>query len=307
MGKESSLHCPCVREEAGTSTTSDVGRRALENDSRLRVCSTSQSLALRTQRVYFTLSFDPIALPIAPPPRIARKMASSALRGAVTTARALTLAAARADVAALAAWRTPSLFSVGSARTFSAAPGKPAGGAAPSAPRPSPAPSQSGARPGGAGAGSGAGPSTSPSASAAAAVHLPKSAPISRPTTLVLQLKLRSYHHFYLNQFVVALQGRLQSLGLPRPSQAFLPKKIQRWTVLRSPHVDKKARDQFERISHKRVVTINMPPTPPSSSSSSDASNVELAYRLLRSLSNIAAGVEVRARYLSSTGARVLQ
>jgi hypothetical protein len=35
-----------------------------------------------------------------------------------------------------------------------------------------------------------------------------------------------------------------------------LPTKTQRWTVLRSPHVDKKSREQFELKTHKRVIDI---------------------------------------------------
>src|ERR1043166_353138 len=34
------------------------------------------------------------------------------------------------------------------------------------------------------------------------------------------------------------------------------PPKTQRWTVLRSPHVDKKSREQFELKTHKRVIDI---------------------------------------------------
>ena len=35
-----------------------------------------------------------------------------------------------------------------------------------------------------------------------------------------------------------------------------LPTKIERWTVNRSPHVDKKSMDQFERRTHKRLLDI---------------------------------------------------
>lgn len=40
-----------------------------------------------------------------------------------------------------------------------------------------------------------------------------------------------------------------------------LPIRISRWTVLRSPHVDKKSREQFEMRVHKRLVDI-LEPTP---------------------------------------------
>jgi small subunit ribosomal protein S10 len=38
-----------------------------------------------------------------------------------------------------------------------------------------------------------------------------------------------------------------------------LPTRIERYTVLRSPHVDKKSREQFEMRTHKRVVDIFEP------------------------------------------------
>jgi len=38
-----------------------------------------------------------------------------------------------------------------------------------------------------------------------------------------------------------------------------LPTTINRWTVLRSPHVDKKSREQFEMRTHKRVIDIYEP------------------------------------------------
>jgi small subunit ribosomal protein S10 len=40
-----------------------------------------------------------------------------------------------------------------------------------------------------------------------------------------------------------------------------LPTRIERYTVLRSPHVDKKSREQFEMRTHKRVIDI-FEPTP---------------------------------------------
>jgi len=36
-----------------------------------------------------------------------------------------------------------------------------------------------------------------------------------------------------------------------------LPVKMERWTVLRSPHIDKKSREQFELRTHKRLLDIN--------------------------------------------------
>ena len=158
-------------------------------------------------------------------------------------------------------------------------------------------------------------PSSSPSFFSTSA--LPNNAPPLAPASLVVQLKLKAFHPFYLNRFVLLLAARLQGLGLPRPSQVFLPKKTERWTVLRGPHIDKKARDQFERVTHKRLITIRVPRGVGAAAdaggiggglgagAANSGSNVELAYRLLRSVANISADVTVRAKYLVSMGERV--
>ncbi len=38
-----------------------------------------------------------------------------------------------------------------------------------------------------------------------------------------------------------------------------LPTRIERYTVLRSPHIDKKSREQFEMRTHRRIIDINEP------------------------------------------------
>jgi len=38
-----------------------------------------------------------------------------------------------------------------------------------------------------------------------------------------------------------------------------LPTRVERYTVLRSPHVDKKSREQFEMRTHKRIIDISEP------------------------------------------------
>ena len=62
-----------------------------------------------------------------------------------------------------------------------------------------------------------------------------------------------------------------------------LPTKIERITVLRSPHVDKKAREQFEMRTHKRIIDITEP----------TAKTIDE----LRTL-NMPAGVDIRVKAL---------
>lgn len=117
-----------------------------------------------------------------------------------------------------------------------------------------------------------------------------------RPSTIVVQLRAKAYHPFYLNRYAVQLSKKFGELGLAPPGQVFLPKKYERWTLLKSPHVDKKAREQFERITHKRMFQFKLPDS---------QSNVEFAYRVLSQITALCPGVEVRAKYLVSAGGSV--
>ena len=71
--------------------------------------------------------------------------------------------------------------------------------------------------------------------------------------------------------------------------QVFLPSKKEHFTVLRSPHVDKKARDQFVKITHKRLLVLEL----------LNASNedIKTMARFLEFLKRSAIGVEISVRY----------
>ncbi|OQA36227.1 MAG: 30S ribosomal protein S10 [Candidatus Dependentiae bacterium ADurb.Bin331] len=74
-----------------------------------------------------------------------------------------------------------------------------------------------------------------------------------------IRLALKSYDHQLLDQAVkrivlTALKTGSQIVG-PVP----LPNKRRCFTVLRSPHIDKKSREQFELTTHKRIVDIVAP------------------------------------------------
>lgn len=69
--------------------------------------------------------------------------------------------------------------------------------------------------------------------------------------------ELKSFHPYYINRFVSAVIIRLNQFKDFKYDEIFLPKKYERFTVLRSPHVDKKARDQFERTTHKRLLKVS--------------------------------------------------
>lgn len=64
-----------------------------------------------------------------------------------------------------------------------------------------------------------------------------------------------------LDQSTVEIMDTAKRTGAKVSGPIPLPTRINRWTVLRSPHVDKKSREQFEVRTHKRLMDI-LDPTP---------------------------------------------
>jgi len=76
-----------------------------------------------------------------------------------------------------------------------------------------------------------------------------------------IRICLKAYDHQLLDQSVVEIVNTAQSTGSRVIGPIPLPTRISRFTVLRSPHVDKKSREQFEIRTHKRILDI-LEPTP---------------------------------------------
>jgi small subunit ribosomal protein S10 len=76
-----------------------------------------------------------------------------------------------------------------------------------------------------------------------------------------IRIKLKAYDHRILDQSVKEIVETAQRTGARINGPVPLPTRINKVTVLRSPHVDKKSREQFEIRTHKRLVDI-YDPTP---------------------------------------------
>ncbi len=74
-----------------------------------------------------------------------------------------------------------------------------------------------------------------------------------------IRIKLRSYDHRVLDRSVVKIVSTARETGAKVVGPIPLPTKISRWTVLRSPHIDKNSREQFEIREHKRLIEIYEP------------------------------------------------
>ena len=79
--------------------------------------------------------------------------------------------------------------------------------------------------------------------------------------TQKIRIRLKGYDHRLLDQSTVEIMDTAKRTGAKVSGPIPLPTKINRWTVLRSPHVDKKSREQFEIRTHKRLMDI-LDPTP---------------------------------------------
>jgi small subunit ribosomal protein S10 len=76
-----------------------------------------------------------------------------------------------------------------------------------------------------------------------------------------IRIRLRAYDHRVLDQSTSEIVNTAKRTGARVRGPIPLPTRIERFTVLRSPHIDKKSREQFEIRTHKRVLDI-VDPTP---------------------------------------------
>jgi small subunit ribosomal protein S10 len=96
-----------------------------------------------------------------------------------------------------------------------------------------------------------------------------------------IRIRLKGYDHRVLDQSASEIVDTAKRTGAKICGPIPLPTEIERYTVLRSPHVDKKSREQFEIRTHKRLVDI-LDPT---------AKTVDELKKL-----NLPAGVDIRIK-----------
>ncbi len=71
-----------------------------------------------------------------------------------------------------------------------------------------------------------------------------------------IRIRLKAFDHAVIDQTAADIVRTAQKTGATVRGPIPLPTRRQRWTVLRSPHIDKKSREQFELRTHKRVIDI---------------------------------------------------
>ena len=76
-----------------------------------------------------------------------------------------------------------------------------------------------------------------------------------------IRIRLRAFDHGLLDQSTLEIVNTAKRTGAQVVGPIPLPTRIEKFTVNRSPHIDKKSREQFEIRTHKRVLDI-IDPTP---------------------------------------------
>lgn len=98
-----------------------------------------------------------------------------------------------------------------------------------------------------------------------------------------IRIRIEAYDIASIDQAAADIVNSAKRTGAKVRGPIPLPTKIERYTVLSSPHVDKKAREQYEIRTHKRVIDI----TEPTSKTIDELRNL-----------NLPAGVDIRVRAL---------
>ena len=74
-----------------------------------------------------------------------------------------------------------------------------------------------------------------------------------------IRIKLKAYDHKILDQSALQIVETAERMGAQVAGPVPLPTRIEKYCVIRSPHVDKDSREQFEIRTHKRLIDILEP------------------------------------------------
>ena len=96
-----------------------------------------------------------------------------------------------------------------------------------------------------------------------------------------IRIRLKAYDHRILDQSAQQIVDTAERMGAKVAGPVPLPTRIEKFTVLRSPFIDKDSREQFEIRTHKRLVDILDP----------SAKTVDALMRL-----SLAAGVDIEIK-----------
>ena len=96
-----------------------------------------------------------------------------------------------------------------------------------------------------------------------------------------IKIRMEAFDHEAIDQSALDIVQTAKRTGARVSGLVPLPTRVERFTVLRSPHIDKKSREQFEMRTHKRLIYI----------SEATAKTMDALSKL-----NMPAGVDIRIR-----------
>jgi small subunit ribosomal protein S10 len=70
-------------------------------------------------------------------------------------------------------------------------------------------------------------------------------------------IKLKSFNHILLDSILKNCLNDINKINLEKVSIIRLPKKIKKFSLIKSPHVHKKSREQFEIIHYTRILHLS--------------------------------------------------
>ena len=94
-----------------------------------------------------------------------------------------------------------------------------------------------------------------------------------------IQIKLKAYDHRLMDDSIRKIVDTVRRAGARVCGPVPLPSRIEKFTYLKSPHVNKDARDQIEIRTHSRVIYILQP----------DATTIDALMKL-----NLASGIDIQ-------------
>jgi len=104
----------------------------------------------------------------------------------------------------------------------------------------------------------------------------------------LIRIRMEAYDHEILDRTAQEIVRTAQETKAIVRGPIPLPTRIERYTVLRSPHIDRKSREQFEIRTHKRLIDILQPTT----------RTIEALQKGL----SLPPGVEIKIRVLAGAG-----
>jgi small subunit ribosomal protein S10 len=90
-------------------------------------------------------------------------------------------------------------------------------------------------------------------------VQCSEEAAVAGPNHLSFRIRMEAYDHEILDRTAQEIVRTAQDTKAIVKGPIPLPTRIERYTVLRSPHIDRKSREQFEIRTHKRLIDILQP------------------------------------------------